>query len=192
MDIGDALIRECGPPGEDCAHNGSTEKIEAAAKYLAAHAYIFTAYYLRDLRRLSRAFSNPAERSNYPFTVFFVAKDPETLDKVKKAYPGETITVAMVKEVIARPHVKAERAVAKRTAKTKKTQQRGRTGKHCPSFDGLTRGDEIAALPASRCSESLFLARSNGGTVALLPVQHFATISFQRALRRRGRGDGGF
>jgi hypothetical protein len=40
-EIGDALIKECGPPGTVGIHNGSFERIEAAAKYLANNGLEF-------------------------------------------------------------------------------------------------------------------------------------------------------
>jgi hypothetical protein len=38
------------------------------------------------------------------------ARNPETLNKIMKAFPGEMITQTKVEEFLARPEVRAERA----------------------------------------------------------------------------------
>ncbi|MFZ3327970.1 MAG: hypothetical protein WA231_19705 [Methylocella sp.] len=56
--IGDALVQECGPPGDDHTNNGSGERIVAAGKFLAENGFVFSLNYLRRLRQLSYAFSD--------------------------------------------------------------------------------------------------------------------------------------
>jgi hypothetical protein len=40
--IGDALVKECGPPGDDHSNNGSGKRITAALKFLAENGLEFS------------------------------------------------------------------------------------------------------------------------------------------------------
>ena len=62
--IGDALVKECGPPGADHSNNGASAKIAAVAKFLAENGREFSESYLRRLRQVAFAFSDVRTRSS--------------------------------------------------------------------------------------------------------------------------------
>jgi hypothetical protein len=55
--IGDALVKECGPPGDDHSNNGCCERIAAVAKFLDENGREFSVSYLRRLRQVAFAFT---------------------------------------------------------------------------------------------------------------------------------------
>jgi hypothetical protein len=99
--LGDALIAECGPPGDSGVRTGSDDKLRAAAKVLkklGLPGYSFD--HLRDLRRTADAFLAGDRSPAVSWTVHSVASDKETLDAAIAAAKEseEELTVAFVKE----------------------------------------------------------------------------------------------
>jgi len=62
--IGDALVAECGPPGDSHANNGANARIIAAAEFLSANGLELSASYLRRLRQVAFAYADVRTRTS--------------------------------------------------------------------------------------------------------------------------------
>jgi hypothetical protein len=116
--IGDALIAECGPPGEVGAHNGSNEKIAEAAVFLAEQGIEYSEHTLRQLRQVAFAFPHDARASRVSWHAHLEAGTPKTLNAAIKSLPkGQKLTANYVREfrqaVANKAFAKAERGKAK-------------------------------------------------------------------------------
>lgn len=90
--LGDALLEECGPPGEDGARNGSSEKLEAAQAELAANGMPYAFNTLRQYRDISAAFPPATIVAGLSHGVHKVCGTPEMLTAVLKAWEKENPT----------------------------------------------------------------------------------------------------
>jgi hypothetical protein len=77
--LGDALIEECGPPGDDGVRTGSDEKLRRAAKVLKANGFDYSFEHLRDLRRTADAFRAVERSTAVLWSVHSVARNLTTL-----------------------------------------------------------------------------------------------------------------
>ena len=109
--IGDALVKECGPPGDDHTNNGSGERIAAAAEFLGANGLEFSLSYLRRLRQVAVAFADVRTRtSSVSWNAHEAAGTPKILDSILKGLPaGTKPTGAIVKAARDRAYVEERR-----------------------------------------------------------------------------------
>ena len=77
--IGDALIEECGPPGDHGVNTGALDKLDQCARELRRLGFETSREYLRDLRRTAANFPDGVRSPSVPFTVHLEAGDPATL-----------------------------------------------------------------------------------------------------------------
>jgi hypothetical protein len=91
-DIGDALIKECGPPGEQGAKNGSYDRVGAAQGYLAQQGYELSVSYLRMLRKTAFDFPKGRRQPLHSFSVHTAAGTPERLAALIKAAKGRPLS----------------------------------------------------------------------------------------------------
>ena len=78
-----ALYDECGAPGANGKHNGSSKRLKQAHQALADEGIHFDIEYLRDLRQFWSKFSDPGDRSpRCSWTVHLKCGNPETLRAV--------------------------------------------------------------------------------------------------------------
>ncbi len=117
--IGDALVAECGPPGDDHANNGSGRRIAAAAEFLAANGLDLSVSYLRRLRQVAFAFADVRSRTCVSWDAHEAAGTPKILESILKGLPeGTKPTGATVKAARDRAYVeeRREREVARERA----------------------------------------------------------------------------
>ncbi len=108
--IGDALVAECGPPGDDHANNGSGRKIAAAAEFLAANGLDLSASYLRRLRQVAFAFADVRSRTCVSWDAHEAAGTPKILESILNGLPeGTKSTGAIVKAARDRAFVEERR-----------------------------------------------------------------------------------
>jgi hypothetical protein len=82
---GDALIEECGPPGENGVRSRVYGRIEDAHKALKQEGVrAYSLAHLRDLRRLAAAFPAADRSSAASWTVHREAGDPQTRPQPRK------------------------------------------------------------------------------------------------------------
>ena len=77
--IGDALIKECGPPGDHGVNTGALDKLDQCARELRRLGLETSREYLRELRRTAANFPDGDRSPSVPFTVHSEAGDPATL-----------------------------------------------------------------------------------------------------------------
>jgi flagellar biosynthesis GTPase FlhF len=118
--IGDALIKEIGPPV-----NGAHDKrLSQCAKELAAEGYNYTVGYLRALRNVAFSFVSTLRRADVIWGVHRIAGTPERLEALIKTARGKRLT-----DVYARKLMNAARDEEKRrrmAAREKATAERER------------------------------------------------------------------
>jgi flagellar biosynthesis GTPase FlhF len=96
--IGDALVEECGPPGDDHANNGGSKRIAAAAKFLGTNGLEYSESYLRRLRQVAFAFSDVRTRTSASWNAHEAARTPKIIDSILKGLPeGTKLTGAIVR-----------------------------------------------------------------------------------------------
>src|ERR1700730_6099885 len=104
--IGDALVKECGPPGDDHANNGSGERIAAVAKFLDENGLEYGVNYLRQLRRVAYALPDAGTRTSVSWHAHEAAGSPKILDAILNGLPaGAKPTGAIVKAARNRAYV---------------------------------------------------------------------------------------
>lgn len=98
--IGDAILEECGPPGEDNSNNGSWQKIEAASKALHLEGLEYAANSLRIYRDVCYSFPLARRLASVSFSVHVEAGSPEMLNKIiAELEHGERLTLALSREI---------------------------------------------------------------------------------------------
>jgi len=108
--IGDALVQECGPPGDDHTNNGTGMKIAAAAEFLGANGLEFSESYLRRLRKVAYSFSDVRTRSSVSWNAHEAAGSPKILESIIRGLPeGTKATGAIVKAARDRAYVDERR-----------------------------------------------------------------------------------
>lgn len=102
--IGDALIEECGPPGEHGVNTGSNDKLEQCAKELAEAGFKrYGLDMLVKLRRTAAAFPDVKRLTSVSWSVHDIAGDDETLlaaQEFAAEKDGAKLTVNFVKKFI--------------------------------------------------------------------------------------------
>ena len=83
--VGDALIKECGPPGNHGVNNGALDKLDQCVRELRGLGFETSREYLRDLRRTAANFPDGVRTPSVPFTVHLEAGDPATLKAAMEA-----------------------------------------------------------------------------------------------------------
>ena len=84
--IGDALIKECGPPGDHGVNTGALDKLDQCARELQRLGFeTYSRDHLRDLRRTAANFPDGDRSPSVPFTVHLEAGDPATLKAAMEA-----------------------------------------------------------------------------------------------------------
>jgi hypothetical protein len=101
-DIGDALIKECGPPSEHGRRNGSLNKLEAASGYLRENGgYDYSVTTLSYMRTTAFNFQIAERQSGLSFAVHRAARTPERLEAIiAGAAKGTKITADYVEKVL--------------------------------------------------------------------------------------------
>ena len=108
--IGDALVKEIGPPSVDHANNGSGERIAAVAKFLDENGLEYGVTYLRRLRQVSYAFPDARTRTSVSWHAHEAAGSPKILDAIMKGLPeGTKPTGAIVKAARDRAYLEVSR-----------------------------------------------------------------------------------
>ncbi len=108
--IGDALVEECGPPGDDHANNGGSKRIAAAAAFLGANGLELSESYLRRLRQVAFAFPDVRTRTSVSWNAHEAAGTPKILDSILEGLPkGTKPTGAIVKAARDRAYVEERR-----------------------------------------------------------------------------------
>ena len=72
----DALIEECGPPGNHGVNTGALDKLDQCGRELRRLGFETSREYLRDLRRTAANFPDGVRTPSVPFTVHLEAGDP--------------------------------------------------------------------------------------------------------------------
>lgn len=101
--LGDALIEECGPPGEPGVHTGSDDLLRKAQSALKRAGFDYGFEHLREIRRVAAAFSAGDRSPAASWTVHAAAGDPDTLKGAQKQAEreGAMLTASFVKRFIA-------------------------------------------------------------------------------------------
>ena len=80
--IGDALIKECGPPGDHGVNTGALDKLEQCARELRRLGLeTYSLDYLRELRRTAANFPDGDRSPSVPLTVHSEAGDPANSER---------------------------------------------------------------------------------------------------------------
>ena len=119
--IGDALIKECGPPGDHGVNTGALDKLEQCARELRRLGFeTYSLDHLRDLRRTAANFSDGDRSPSASWTVHSEAGDPATLKAAMEAAAreGSPFTVTFVKDFKKRQRQGEEHAEDPQSAKT--------------------------------------------------------------------------
>jgi hypothetical protein len=143
--IGDALIKECGPPGDDHTNNGASAKIAAAAKFLDQNDLTFSVGYLRRLRRVAFLFPDVRTRSSLSWNAHEAAGTPQILDAILKGLPeGTKLTGGIVKAARDRAYLeeRRERAAARDRAAAEENTARAEQRKATDALQAATTGGE--------------------------------------------------
>lgn len=104
--IGDLLLKLCGPPSEDGAHDGSHKLmgdiISKIVDRYGDRACIFGLTYLRRLRSTAHAFPRATRVAGAAWAVHWAARDPETLHSAQKEAVrlGVDLSVKFVKDFV--------------------------------------------------------------------------------------------
>jgi hypothetical protein len=101
-DIGDALVKECGPPSENGRRNGGLNKLEAASEYLRENGgYDYSVITLSEMRIAAFNFQVSVRRSGLSFAVHRAARTPEKLQAIiAGAAKGTKITSTYIQKVL--------------------------------------------------------------------------------------------
>ena len=96
--IGDALIAECGPPGDVGPNNGALAKLKRCAAELKALGFDYSIDHLQDLRTTAASFPDGDRSPSISWTAHSVAGDPKTLQAAlrKAKSDGVPLTVSFV------------------------------------------------------------------------------------------------
>ena len=119
--IGDALIKECGLPGDHGVNTGALDKLEQCARELRRLGLeTYSLDHLRDLRRTAANFSDGDRSPSVSWTVHSEAGDPATLKAAMEAATREGVrfTVTYVKDFKKRQRQGEEHAEDPQSAKT--------------------------------------------------------------------------
>jgi len=102
--LGEALIKDCGKPGDDRTHNGSHGRIEAAAKELAAKGFDYNLNTLVNIRETAFAFPSVRRITDVAFWTHSAAGSPDLLDAATKLArrEGVSVTAAFVSKAARR------------------------------------------------------------------------------------------
>ena len=87
--LGDALLNECGPPGDDHGHNGSFAKLQAAQAELESHGLEYATNTLRTYRDVAHTFPHAARMASVSQRVHIECRTPEMLQAVFAAWKKE-------------------------------------------------------------------------------------------------------
>ena len=113
--VADLLVKLCGEPGPNGAHNGSMARLKKVAALLKTRfgkqAGQFGHTYLERLRSVAARFPPHTRVGGVAFNVHWAAGDPETLQLAQQEAANRrvTLTVAFVKEFKARQSETSER-----------------------------------------------------------------------------------
>jgi len=106
--VAELPLKQCGPPGPNGAHNGSTAKLKRIAAVLKAtfgdKAWEFCFSYLERLRYTAHKFPPPTRVGGVGLNVHWAAGDPETLELARKEAERLKVklTVEFVRKFVAR------------------------------------------------------------------------------------------
>lgn len=121
--LGDALLKECGPPSDSSANNGSTALLNDAREMLLANGIEYAVVTLRKMRDLSHAFPPDKRLSGVSWSVHLAYQEfPRLLRNWGKKNPGQTMTVAVAKAEVAK-HKAAVEARNRKHAESQKPEQ---------------------------------------------------------------------
>jgi hypothetical protein len=99
-EIGDALLKECGPPGENGANNGSTAKLKEALEELDRNGLCYSLSTLRHMRDMSHAWPVPrGTRVSWSVYREFTPY-PKLLKERLKNNPDLLMTVAEANKIV--------------------------------------------------------------------------------------------
>jgi hypothetical protein len=101
-DIGDALIKECGPPSKNGIKDGGSSRLGAASEYLRENGgYDYGVSALKDIRITAFNFRPLARDPGLSFAVHRLARTPERLQAIiAGAAKGTKITCDYVEKVL--------------------------------------------------------------------------------------------
>ena len=119
--IGDALIKECGRPGDHGVNTGAFDKLEQCARELRRlRLETYSLDHFRDMRRTAANFSDGDRSPSASWTVHSEAGDPATLKAAMEAATREGVkcTVDYVKDFKKRQRQGEERAQDPQSTKT--------------------------------------------------------------------------
>jgi hypothetical protein len=102
--LGDALIRECGPPGDNGVNTKSDERLKKAQKALREHGYEYGFRSLEQHRSVSHHFPARTRVRGIVWSVYRAAGDIETLEGAKEYAQNHDakLTVDLVKRFVDR------------------------------------------------------------------------------------------
>ena len=119
--IGDALIKECGPPGPHGVNTGAHDKLQQCASELRRLGLeTYSLGHLRNLRSTAAKFSDEDRSSSASWTAHAEAGDPGTLKAAMEAAAreGARFTVEYVKDFKKRQRQGEEHAEDPKSTKT--------------------------------------------------------------------------
>ena len=95
--LGDALLAECGAPGDDSTNNGSFRKLKAAQAELEAHGIEYAEITLRIYRDAAHNFPPDTRISGVSHRVHIECRSPAMLNAVLAAWklekPGQPLAL---------------------------------------------------------------------------------------------------
>lgn len=94
--IGDALIEECGPPGERGVNTGVFDKLRECAKELERLGYRrYSVDHLRDIRAVAAKFPDGERSPSVDWCLYLEAGDPQTLRAAERRAKAEGVALTM-------------------------------------------------------------------------------------------------
>jgi hypothetical protein len=97
--IGDALLKECGPPGESSKTDGSRAKLDAVVQELFEHGLEYDIRYIASLREVAFNFPKASRDPTVSWSVHRHAQTPEILQAIVQGAGKKRITNAYVTDV---------------------------------------------------------------------------------------------
>ena len=101
--LGDALIEECGAPGDNGVRTGGYERLEEARRMLVKAGIHFKLSYLEDLRRVAANFPAPERSEADPWSAHLFAGTPDNLRAARAdaEHHNKRLTVGYVRKFLA-------------------------------------------------------------------------------------------
>lgn len=97
--IGDALIKECDPPGEHGVNTGSDKKLEQAQEEANRNGFDYDFRMMEVLRQVANDFPARIRIRSINWSIHRIAGDPETLQEIIKKAKGKKLTAELAREL---------------------------------------------------------------------------------------------